>query len=215
MRAIFLQPQTAKPQYISLFFKFLCRHWFVRLFSTFDSLYQTLCLYLKSVFVWRWNRKDVKFWKENRKENVFRVCLVRWGERKINSRERVLGCFLLGPTKNFLPKMGEIKIHLVDKKRGPLEDFIISPKIGRKMSFPNTPHVGLHLQCIGFYFYFIFFNFNEVSIYIQFFKSIMCYFFLFNSDIMVILYKLYFQPNKKVFHPSIFLPSQPNTIEGN
>ena len=37
---------------------------------------------------------------------------------------------------------------------------------------------------------------------------------------MVTLYKLYFlsshfssQPNKRVFHPSIFLPSQPNTYE--
>ena len=119
MHAIFLQSQTAKPQYISLFFKFLCRHWFVRLFSTFDSLYQTFYLYLKGVFVWRWNRNDKKLWRENRKENVFRVCLVGWGERKINSRERVLGCFLLGPTKNFLPKMREIKIHLVDKWCGP------------------------------------------------------------------------------------------------
>ena len=80
MHAIFLQSQTAKPQYISLFFKFLCRHWFVKLFSTFDSLYQTFYLYLKGVFVWRWNRNDEKLWRENRKENVFRVCLVGWGE---------------------------------------------------------------------------------------------------------------------------------------
>ena len=109
MHAIFLLSQTAKPQYISLFFKFLCRHWFVRLFSTFDSLYQTFCLYLKGVFVWRWNRKDKKFWRENRKENVFRVCLVKWGERKINDRELVpaLGVFSLGPPKNFSPKWRE------------------------------------------------------------------------------------------------------------
>ena len=102
MHAIFLQSQTAKPQYISLFFKFLCKHWFMRLFSTFDFLYQTFYLYLKGVFVWRWNRNDEKLWKENRKENIFRVCLVGWGERKINGRERVPGSFLLRPTKKFL-----------------------------------------------------------------------------------------------------------------
>ena len=38
-------------------------------------------------------------------------------------------------------------------------------------------------------------------------------FVLFNKDMMINLYKLYFQLNKKVFHPSIFLPSQPNTNE--
>ena len=32
---------------------------------------------------------------------------------------------------------------------------------------------------------------------------------------MINLYKLYFQPNKKVFHPSIFPPSQLNINEGN
>ena len=65
------------------------------------------------------------------------------------------------------------------------------------------------------FFYFIFFYFNEVFIFTQFFKSIMCYFlFLFNRDMMVNLYKLYFQLNKKVFYLLIFPPSQPNTIEG-
>ena len=155
MHAIFLLSQTAKPQYISLFFKFLCRHWFVRLFSTFDSLYQTFCLYLKSVFVWKWNRKDVKFWRENRKENVFRVCLVEWGERKINDGKPVpaLGVFSLGPPKNFSPKWGENW-----------------EREAREMSFQKTPHVGLHLQCVGFFYLFIYLiYFNEVSIYTQFF----------------------------------------------
>ena len=32
---------------------------------------------------------------------------------------------------------------------------------------------------------------------------------------MVNLYKPYFQPNQKVFHPSTFLLSQPNTNEEN
>ena len=44
---------------------------------------------------------------------------------------------------------------------------------------------------------------------------------LYNKDIIVNLYKLHFpfshfslQLNKKVFHPSTFLPLQPNTHEG-
>ena len=49
-----------------------------------------------------------------------------------------------------------------------------------------------------------------------FLKYNMLLFVLFNRDMMVNLYKLYFQPNKKVFHPlSTFPPSQPNTNEGN
>ena len=156
MHAIFLQSQTAKPQYISLFFKFLCRHWFVRLFSTFDSLYQTFYLYLKSVFVWRWNRNDEKLWRENRKENVFRVCLVGWGERKINGRERVPRSFLLGPPKNF-SKM--------ERKLEGGSSFISFQKY---LSCWTSPPM-----CWLFFF---FFYFNEVSIYTQFFKSIMCYF---------------------------------------
>ena len=141
----------AKSQYISLFFKFLCRHWFVRLFSTFDSLYQTFCLYFKGVLVWRWNRKDGKLWRENRKENVFRVCLVGWRERKINGGEWVPGCFLFRPTKKFLPKMG------------------------RKLGGDVLPKIPLMLDFTSNVFFF-FFYFNEVSICTQFFKSIMCYF---------------------------------------
>ena len=38
---------------------------------------------------------------------------------------------------------------------------------------------------------------------------------LFKRDMMVNLYKFYFQPNQKVFHPSTFSPSQPNTNEEN
>ena len=41
------------------------------------------------MFVWRWNRVDRKFWKANGKENFFEVCLIRWGERKINSSIQV------------------------------------------------------------------------------------------------------------------------------
>ena len=40
-------------------------------------------------------------------------------------------------------------------------------------------------------------------------------FILFNRDMMVNLYKLYFQQNKKVFRSSTFPLSQPNTNEGN
>ena len=40
-------------------------------------------------------------------------------------------------------------------------------------------------------------------------------FVLFKRDMMVNLYKLYFQPNQKVFHPSTFPPSQLNTDEEN
>ena len=47
---------------------------------------------------------DGKFWKENGKKQIFGVCLVGWGERKINGG---LGCFLPGPTKNFSPQNGE------------------------------------------------------------------------------------------------------------
>ena len=32
---------------------------------------------------------DGKLWKENEKENIFRVCLVGWGERKINGGARM------------------------------------------------------------------------------------------------------------------------------
>ena len=41
------------------------------------------------------------------------------------------------------------------------------------------------------------------------------FFVLFKTDMMVNLYKSYFQPNQKLFHPSTFLPSQPNTNEEN
>ena len=40
-------------------------------------------------------------------------------------------------------------------------------------------------------------------------------FVLFKRDMMVNLYKPYFQPNQKVFHPSTFPPSQPNTNQEN
>ena len=55
------------------------------------------------MFVWRWNRVDEKLWKENRKENFFRVCLVGWRGRKINGGAQVF--FSLGSPKCFLPKM--------------------------------------------------------------------------------------------------------------
>ena len=156
MHAIFLQSQTAKPQYISLFFKFLCKHWFMRLFSTFDFLYQTFYLYLKGVFGRRWNRNDEKLWRENRKENVFRVYLVGWGERKINGGEQVSGSFLLGPTKKFLQN-GE--------------------KTGRGKLIHKLPKIPLMLNFTSNVLtFFFFFYLNEVSIYTQFFKSMMCYF---------------------------------------
>ena len=61
--------------------------------------------------------------------------------------------------------------------------------------------------------------FFEMSafIYTQFFflKYNILLFVLFKRDMMVNLYKLYFQPNQKIFHPSTFPPSQPNTNEEN
>ena len=48
-----------------------------------------------------------------------------------------------------------------------------------------------------------------------FFKYNVLLFVLFKRDMMVNLYKLYFQPNQKIFHPSTFPPSQPNTNEEN
>ena len=52
--------------------------------------------------------------------------------------------------------------------------------------------------------------------YTIFFKSIMYFFFvLFKRDVMVNLYKPYFQPKQKVFHPFTFSSSQPNTNEEN
>ena len=59
---------------------------------------------------------------------------------------------------------------------------------------------------------------------IQFFFliiNVLLFVYIFSKDIMVNLYQLYFssshflsQLNKKVFHPSIFPPFQPNTNEG-
>ena len=43
----------------------------------------------KGVFVWRWNRVDGKLWKENEKKKFFRVYLVGWRGRKINSGAQV------------------------------------------------------------------------------------------------------------------------------
>ena len=40
-------------------------------------------------------------------------------------------------------------------------------------------------------------------------------FVLFKGDMIVNLYKPYFQPNQKVFHPFTFPPFQPNTNEEN
>ena len=40
-------------------------------------------------------------------------------------------------------------------------------------------------------------------------------FVLFKRDMMLNLYNPYFQPNQKVFHPSTFPPSQPNTNKEN
>ena len=81
-----------------------------------------------------------------------------------------------------------------------------------------------------FFFFFLFFkkknNFGLIS-YPIFFKYLMerlsihfffkynvLHFVLFNRDMIVNLYKLYFQPNKKVFHPSTFPLSQPRVIIG-
>ena len=67
-----------------------------------------------------------------------------------------------------------------------------------------------------------FFSFLMKKSFIHIFSIIynVLFFFLPKLYVMVILYKLYFlsshfssQPNKKVFHPSTFLPSQPNTYE--
>ena len=49
------------------------------------------------------------------------------------------------------------------------------------------------------------------SVHNFFLKYNILLFVLFKRDMMVNLYKLYFQPNQKVFHPSTFPPSQPNT----
>ena len=63
-----------------------------------------------------------------------------------------------------------------------------------------------------------FIYFNEVSIYTQFFfffKYNVLLFVLFKRDMIVNLFKLYFQSNKKNFYPYTFPPFQPNTNEGN
>ena len=51
-------------------------------FSHVLTLIQTFVFY--GVFVWRWNTVDENFWRENEKENFFRVFLVGWRGRKIN-----------------------------------------------------------------------------------------------------------------------------------
>ena len=91
----------------------------------------------------------------------------------------------------------------------------------------------------GGFFYFSFFFFLNFYFYYFFKKTLLndflCYFLkcplssihnflkkynvllfvLFTRDMMVNLYKPYFQPNQKVFYPSTFPPSQPNTNEKN
>ena len=92
----------------------------------------------------------------------------------------------------------------------------------------------------GGFFFFSFFFFFLIFIFIFIFKKtllddFLCYFLkcplssihnflkmynvllfvLFKRNMMVNLYKLYFQPNQKVFHPFTFPPSQPNTNEKN
>ena len=41
------------------------------------------------MFVWRWNKVDRKFWRENENKIFFGVCLVGWRGRKINSGVQV------------------------------------------------------------------------------------------------------------------------------
>ena len=53
------------------------------------------------------------------------------------------------------------------------------------------------------------------SVHNFFLKYKILLFVLFKRDMMVNLYTLYFQPNQKVFHPSTFPPSQPNTNQEN
>ena len=62
-------------------------------------------------------------------------------------------------------------------------------------------------------FYAIFWNvhFHLYTIFKK--KYIVLLFVLFKRDMMVNLYKSYFQSNQKVFHSSTFLPFQPNTNE--
>ena len=65
---------------------------------------------------------------------------------------------------------------------------------------------------------YIFFFFTLIkcpSIHNFFKKYNVLLFILFNRDMMVNLYNLYFQPNKKVFYPFTFPSSQSNTNEGN
>ena len=60
--------------------------------------------------------------------------------------------------------------------------------------------------------YAIFWNVN-FHLYTNFFFKVynVLLFVLFKRDMMVNLYKPYFQPNKKKFHPFTFPLSQPNT----
>ena len=62
-----------------------------------------------------------------------------------------------------------------------------------------------------FLYYFLKCSFSSIH---NFFKKYnVLLFVLFKRDMMVNLYKPYFQPNLKNFHPSTFPPSQPNTNE--
>ena len=73
----------------------------------------------------------------------------------------------------------------------------------------------------GGFFFFSFFSFFFNLYFYYFFKKTLLekynvlLFVLFKKDMMVNLYKFYFQPNQKIFHPSTFPPSQPNTNEEN
>ena len=86
--------------------------------------------------------KDEIGWIENFGEkmgnwNFFWVCLVGWGGRKINGGVQVFSP--RAHQKAFSPKWGENW-----------------EEEAHEMSSKNTPHVGLHLQHVGFFFFWFF-----------------------------------------------------------
>ena len=90
-----------------------------------------------------------KFWRENEKKDFFGICLIGWERRKVNCGAWVFS--LPAYQKFFSLKWGE-------NWKGEVHE----------MSFQKYPHVGLHLQHVGFFFPLIF----------SFFVNILASFFL-------------------------------------
>ena len=103
---------------------------------------------------------DGKLWRENGKENFFKVCLVRWGGRKINGRIWMFSFRTY--QKVFSPKWGEnwrAKISYLMN-----ENAHVHLQIGHLMD--ENAHVHLHMGNLSHSFLFLFFFFLFLGIFL-------------------------------------------------